>query len=197
MSTWYSHSQWSHKSWTYPTAAVASSTSSINTGKSLISESVRIVFPPSGSDCSSIHSLKHFASGHWFISQSEQNLFVVSQNSWNFKHFLTDTRHVCTYLNSFPMVIPNIVMKFCYFWEFGELLDLSSALAPATWKALRFTQCARLQLCVCCIGCQYDDRLDYGHRYCDFITRRRATKVWHLGLICLISVARWMWRFDK
>ena len=41
-----------------------------------------------------------------------------------------NTRHVCTYLNAFRKVIPNMIMKFqnvdiC--WQFCEILDLSSA----------------------------------------------------------------------
>ena len=55
---------------------------------------------------------------------------LVSQNTQNFTHFKLNSRHVCTYLNVFPVVIQNIVMKFNYlviFWTFCELLDLSSA----------------------------------------------------------------------
>ena len=53
--------------------------------------------------------------------------FFVSQNV---KPFNTNTRHVCTNLNAFPMLIPTMVMEFnnldiC--WHFCELLDLSSA----------------------------------------------------------------------
>ena len=47
-----------------------------------------------------------------------------------FTNYWTNTRHVCTHLIAFSMVIPIIVMKFnnCdIFWYFFDILNLSSA----------------------------------------------------------------------
>ena len=61
-------------------------------------------------------------------------VFVFS-NFWNFNAYFTNlwtnNRHVCTYLNVFLMVIPNMVMKFHnfeIFYQFFYIFALSSAL---------------------------------------------------------------------
>ena len=61
--------------------------------------------------------LKYFACSHWFYHPYTIVLFL------KMSYFSKNTRHVCTYLNAFLMVIINIVMKFNYFDNFGNFLN--------------------------------------------------------------------------
>ena len=62
-----------------------------------------------------------------------KSLFAFSY-FWNFNGYFTskwtNTRHICTYLNEFFIVVPNMVMKFHnfdIFYKLCLLFDLSSA----------------------------------------------------------------------
>ena len=59
---------------------------------------------------------------------------IVQNFNGYFTNYYANTRHVCTYLNAFSTVIPNMVMRFRNFEfckQFCEILDyLSSAHAP-------------------------------------------------------------------
>ena len=46
---------------------------------------------------------------------------LYSNSKAYFMTYWTNTRHVCTYLNAFPMVISNILVKFHNFDSFGSL----------------------------------------------------------------------------
>ena len=72
------------------------------------------------------------------VSPFRQNR-LVSQNSWNFTNFTTNTRHVCSYFNVFSMVIPNKVTKFQNFDIFSTFCDnfyCRLLTRPAAWKGL-------------------------------------------------------------
>ena len=81
--------------------------------------------------------------GHCFHHPYKVVLFLkIHEISHIFK---SNTRHVCTYLIAFLMVIPNIVTKFNNFKIVDSASDSDSfvtfltcrLLMPAAWKALR------------------------------------------------------------
>ena len=77
---------------------------------------------------------------------------ILSNFSIHFKNYWTDTRHVCTYLNAFSMVIPNIVMKFNNFdiyWKLCVILDLSSG---KYYECCHWHKCV-IYLVVCWLFC--------------------------------------------
>ena len=76
----------------------------------------------------------HLAHSHYYSFTEQKRRFCILV-ILNFKvlfltYSWTNTRHVCTYLNEFHVVIPNIVMKFnnvVIFWQFCVIFDVSSA----------------------------------------------------------------------
>ena len=89
--------------------------------KWIITNAIRVQFVK---NTASMLSVMHYLSiiinpYHMGIGCTMQNCLIFSQNSQHFKGYLvnsqTNTRHVCTYLNPYSIVIPYIVMKFNYF----------------------------------------------------------------------------------
>ena len=81
----------------------------------------------------------HAAIGFTIHTQS----FCFSKFS-TFPTFLkTDTRHLCTYLKAFPIVISNIVTKFQNFWNFCAIFNCSLHM-PAAWQVLSWKVSANL-----------------------------------------------------
>ena len=128
-------------------------------------------------------------------------IVFVSQNSQTFTNFSTNTRHVCTYLNAFLMVIPSIVTKFQTFdifehfvtfcivvcsecWYFLKIVwhfHLSSAVMPAArGKVLRLSVLPCIQT---------------RENLSSFVMCERAKgPTWSFGLlICLLFVIKYWW----
>ena len=92
-----------------------------------------------------LKSTENSERGHWFYWA--KSVFTFS-TFWNFNvyfmNYWTNTRHVCTYLNAFLIVIPNIVMKFQHFDRFDKLcahfwpLVVCSCLLPENIKNIIF-----------------------------------------------------------
>ena len=55
----------------------------------------------------------------------------------NVTHFLTDTWHVCTYLNAFPMVVPKYCTEIKLFLAILCTLKTCRLITPAAWKGCR------------------------------------------------------------
>ena len=77
----------------------------------------------------------------WLLDRYSVLLIVLFFKIVEISHiFKTNTRHVCTYLNAFLMVISNMVTNFSQFWHFWKMCDifLTCRLLPrASCKVLR------------------------------------------------------------